>query len=401
MNRGAWHQFGNNSQKLAVEQLQHGAGAGVIISARDLAPAKLLEYAPQYRALGASVILDQQFYLPDSDVGKLADHPISRFRESVSKLNRISDADLASLQAELQRVSNALGTDAILAPALVYESGRRDIVDVNEKLFRAAKAVGDNLSRPTYATVVLGAGATTSDHGIAEVLDAATALAADGWYFAYEFDDGRVPSSEQKILRWAKAGLTLATTGKPLLAAFAGPLALLAPSFGATAAGVGHSQNLWKFDRSRFQPPPGGGGGGGDAPPRFFSSGLWGTIVYPDEIASIGQQLANEVLCASPFRAGVTSKQPFLEWSRWESNKHLVYVICRECQGLFDLGDPLAALALAKSRLVAAVQLHSRIVAGGLTLKDDSFAYQKTWHAVLARLESECAVDYEYLTLLR
>ena len=36
MRRGAWHQCGYNSQRLVIEQIQIGAGLGVIISSRDL-----------------------------------------------------------------------------------------------------------------------------------------------------------------------------------------------------------------------------------------------------------------------------------------------------------------------------------------------------------------------------
>lgn len=61
-------------------------------------------------------------------------------------------------------------------------------------------------------------------------------------------------------------------------------MALLAMACGGTAAAVGHSQNLWQFTRTRWE-PTGPGGGGGDAPPRYFSNALWGTIIYEDEWA--------------------------------------------------------------------------------------------------------------------
>ena len=36
MNRGAWHQCGDRSQRLVIEQLEAGRGVGVILSPRDL-----------------------------------------------------------------------------------------------------------------------------------------------------------------------------------------------------------------------------------------------------------------------------------------------------------------------------------------------------------------------------
>lgn len=62
MKRGVWHQFGDRSQKLALEQLEQGVGVGVVISPRDLAQNKAIEYAPQYRAAGGDVLYDPQFY---------------------------------------------------------------------------------------------------------------------------------------------------------------------------------------------------------------------------------------------------------------------------------------------------------------------------------------------------
>ena len=113
--------------------------------------------------------------------------------------------------------------------------------------------------------------------------------------------------------------MTLACTGRPVLHAYAGPLGLLSFGFGASAVGIGHSQNLWKFTRVRWQPTV-AQGGGGDAPPRFFSTALWGTIIYPDETIQLSVNLRTQILTQSPFSAPVASN---VEWTRWDSGKHL------------------------------------------------------------------------------
>ena len=48
----------------------------------------------------------------------------------------------------------------LIAPAIPYEAARPDITQLNARLFLAAKAAGDALSIPTYATVVLGSSVT-------------------------------------------------------------------------------------------------------------------------------------------------------------------------------------------------------------------------------------------------
>ncbi len=64
MQRGIWHQFGDKSQRLVLEQLQHHNGVGVILSPRDLSYDHAIEYAGKYRASNAEVLIDFQFYIP-------------------------------------------------------------------------------------------------------------------------------------------------------------------------------------------------------------------------------------------------------------------------------------------------------------------------------------------------
>src|SRR5688500_960290 len=123
MRRGVWHQCGDRSQKLAAEQITAGVGVGVVISSRDLAYNNAMEYARAYHDLGAQVLLDQQFFMPDSTVGKLSTYPINKHRNTVSGLHVISDVDLADFAKELETISKAVAADGIIAPAVVYEAG--------------------------------------------------------------------------------------------------------------------------------------------------------------------------------------------------------------------------------------------------------------------------------------
>src|SRR5437016_2772442 len=102
MRRGVWHQCGDRSQNLVEEQLQKGAGVGVIISPRDLSRDRAIEYASRYRALGAELLLDHQYYIPEFTNGRFETYPISRFRKGVSSLNKISDQDLTDFRNELR-----------------------------------------------------------------------------------------------------------------------------------------------------------------------------------------------------------------------------------------------------------------------------------------------------------
>ena len=399
MRRGPWHQFGDRSQELAREQLNQGVGVGVIISPRDLSESNAVRRAEEYRALGAHVLIDQQFYVPTFSNRNLASYSISQYRDTISQLCQITDSDLHEFAVELERIHRALSADGLIAPALAYEAGRPDLVQLNSRLFACAKQVGDNIGIPTYATVVIGRSATSSRQTVKAVLSHATGLDSDGWYFAFEFESERVPSSRDAILQCCVAGLTLACTDKPVLHAYAGPMALLSLGFGATAAGVGHSQNLWKFTPGRWAPPP-NQGGGGTAPPRFFSRSLWGTIVYPDEVALLSAALRSQVLVQSPFSTSVSANSPFLGWSRWEAHKHLVNMICSEVASMSTTADPRSNATAAITLLQDAINLHGNIAGLGISLRDDTNAYQENWRTALEELLSNHSGDYDYLALL-
>jgi hypothetical protein len=397
MQRGAWHQCGNRSQKLASEQLGHKSGVGVIISPRDLSRDNAVKYAQEYRSLGGEVLIDYQYYVPEFTNDQLDSYPISRFRLDVSTLNKISDQDLADLGNELRLDHKDLTPSAVVAPAVVYQAGRPDIVQLNARFFTCAKRVADDLGIPIYATVVLGRSVTSSDHTVRTTLSQATALDADGWYFGFEFEDERIPSSRDAVRRCCVAGLTLACTGKPVLHAYAGPMGLLSFGFGAAAVGVGHSQNLWKFTRDRWALAP-SQGGGGDAPARFFSSELWGTIVYPDETSQLSPAIRDKILTHSPFCEPVLSS---LEWNRWDSGKHLVYCLAQEFSNLASEKDLRKNVKSAIARLENAISLHEAIEKESVFLTDDTTAYHANWKAALEDFLSQNESDFDYFDLLQ
>lgn len=401
MRRGPWHQFGFNSHRdFALDLLRQGAGVGVIISSRDLAMQGAIEYSQSYHELDAHVLVDLQFYVPDFSNANLDSYEISEYRLSVSRLHQITNDDLARLASKLEAIYRDLSPDGLIAPAIVYETGRTNIIELNARLFENAKRVGDSLGIPTYATVVLGNSVISSDETINAILSSATSLNCDGWYFSFEFDPERIPSSRSSVYRCCTAGLTLACTGKPVLHAYSGPMALLSLGFGAKATAIGHYQNLWKFLRERWR-PPGTRRGRGRAPARYFSNTLWGTIVYPDEIARLSLELQNQVITPSPFSTRISPGPPFLPLSRWDTNKHLVSIICSTVTDVASSSDPRSNASAAIAVLERAVDLHGRIAGTGISLRDDTNAYQENWRAAMNDLLTTHSSDFDYLEMLR
>ena len=398
MKRGAWHQCGDRSQKLVVEQLTAGHGVGVILSPRDLTRDMAVKYAAQYIDLGAAVLIDPQFYVPDFSNDYLDTYGLTTFRTSLSSLRQITDAELSDLAGELETLGSALRVSGMIAPAAMYEAGRTDIVELNARLFGAAKRAGDVLGVPTFASVTLAQSVTNSDSTVAAAVDAATAINADGWYYAFEFREERIPSARDAVQRCCDAGLSLAMTGRPVLHAYAGPMCLLSYGFGATAVGVGHSQNLWKFTRQRWEPPS-GQGGGGDAPPRFFSKALWGTVVYPDETHTMNTKLRAQVLTPTSFCEPVMAT-PSTTWPRWEAGKHLVCTLAETSDELAAFATARKSAQFAGERLADAVALYGAIRQTGIQLKDSADAYQKNWRLAIGDVLRKRASDFDYLELM-
>jgi len=398
MRVGAWHQMGDRSQRLVLEQIQAGRGAGVVVSPRDLPLPNAIGYAEQYRDLGAELLLDLQFYFPEFTNDRLDTYPPQRHRAAISQLANLSSTSLQELSTDIATVSRDLHATGVLAPALLYQAARPDISQSNARLFISARRAADDLGLPCYATVFLARSATSSDNTMFSALSDATALSADGWYYGYEFPPERIPSAKAETLRCAAAGLTLACTGKPVFHAYAGPMAIVSPCFGASATGIGHFQNTWSFNPGRWKTAS-DQGGGGEAPPRFFSTTLWGTIVYPDEVFQLPQPLRTQILSISPYSANLSSPQPS-PWSRWDANKHLVYAQVTALQDLFAAATLDEATGRSSAILSEAVSIHAQIAATGLHLRDATSSYQANWLGALNDLHSQHDGDFQYLEMI-
>jgi hypothetical protein len=396
MKRGIWHQFGDKSQRLVAEVLKAGDGVGVVLSPRDLSFTKAEEYVESYRDAGAEILADQQFYNPDFQNAHTASYPTDKYRLSVSKLAALNNKDSADLRIQLRSVNRTLKASAVLAPAVVCEAARPEFMSLNSRLFAPAREAANDLGVPTYATVILGHSVTTSTASIKKALADATKLSADGWYFGFEFSEDRIPTSEDAVYRFCEAALELACTGKPVLHAYAGPMAVLSLGAGSTGTAIGHSQITWQFNRERWQKEA-KQGGGGDTPARFFSAELWGTIVYPDEIAALPARLKNSIITQSRYSNSVRSN---LKLDKWEANKHLVTAISNVVKKIAETDNARASANAAIYILKEAERLHGEIAKLGIQLKDRTSSYQRNWRRALENLLAKHTSDFDYLQLL-
>ena len=396
MQAGVWYQMGDKSQVMVRDLLKKGIGVGVILSQRDLSAENAKRYAANYRMRGADVLVDMQFYNPGFSNPKLLTYPSKELRLPMSRLLRQSDDYYKRVAAVTTQLNSTLQTSAVLAPSLVLEAARPEFANTNRRLLQAARVAATDLGLPLLATVALGRSITAADEPLMRALSDATSLDCDGWYFAFEFPPCRVPYTKEDVRRLGTALLMLACTGKPVLHAFAGLLAPLSLTWGATGAAIGHSQNLWKFVRERWEPTSGAGGGGG-APSRFFSSALWGTIVYPDETRRLSEVLRSAVMTPSPYAERAMRDQ---EWSRWDSHKHLLYVVGKVTQAIAGISSRTDRERQVGAVLKSAVRMHHRVLKFIPSLKDGTDKYQAGWADALRKVRAQRSEEYEYLSLL-
>jgi hypothetical protein len=172
-------------------------------------------------------------------------------------------------------------------------------------------------------------------------------------------------------------------------------MGLLSFGFGASGVGIGHSQNLWKFTRERWE-GANGQSGGGNAPARYFSGALWGTIIYPDETSQLTVAVRNQVLTPpTAFCAPVLATPP-LPWKRWEAGKHLVTVLGQTYGGLAATTNARTNANDAVARLTSALTLHAMIKGLGITLGDSTDAYQANWRLAMTDLLTNRATDFDF-----
>ena len=96
----------------------------------------------------------------------------------------------------------------------------------------------------------------------------------------------------------------------------------------------------------------------------------------------------------------VTTNRPFLNWNRWDANKHLVNIISNEITRISQELDPRANAQEAFVLLNNAIDLHTRISSFGINLIDGTNIYQNTWRDVIEFLLTNHTTDYEYFDLI-
>lgn len=400
MHTGLWHQLGDRSQLLAREQLTIRGLGGVILSPRDLSKQNAEKYGRDYQSLGAEVIFDPQFYIPQHLVGKQNTYEdLIDFRISVSRLAENSATEFRLLSRKLRTLTQQLSCTAIMAPAVAMDAGQPDQLKVNLALLDAAIATGSTLQLPVYGVIPVGESLALSENELADVLSGFTTRDVDGWILMMDLGSDGFCRSVHHASPLCRSVLRLAQSGKPVMHGCAGANCLLSLACGANAFGMTHSKNMWRLPLSRFEPKEGGGGGA--APTRLFSGALWSTLVFPDELVQLPRRLRAMILETSEWvNINPNDRQYYpAAISQWDAYKHLLHVVESVAGNILLQPSIVSRFQSVVDHLESAQILFSQIQSY-YEPKDMASGHHQAWLDVLAQTRADRHADFDYIDLI-
>lgn len=409
---GAWHQLGSNTHDLAQALLQNNIGDGAILSPKDLDYRLARGSAQGFKNLGKGILWDPQFYDPEHRPKKSLTYPTFEARRSEEELIDLSERGRDALSKALEQINRDLHCSAVIAPALTYQAGSSKIRAVNRMLFTCAKKAGDAIGIPTLASVPFGNSTCFDDSEINAVLNAATALPADGWYVVFEFSGEHFPRKKPEVLRCATACLSLAAARPPLIFGYAGLLSLPVMAWGAAGAGICHQKTMWQFLTRRFQNEDtdqaearSKGGGGKKQIPHFFSDSLWQRLVYTAEVESVLQlpdTLHSKILAPTTYSPTLQADQPIPFWALQESHKHLLACWARAITDLANIPSLSQRSKEVTRKLDEQLALWEDITPYGFSFKSSFKAkHLSMWRDVSADLSDRRQIDFDWAELQR
>ncbi len=401
MRQGVWHQVGHNLHLRTLAVVKAGIGEGSILSSGDATYDSHKKTAKLLRSAGSQVLIDTQFHTPSLTNPRIETYPYNKYRLALTGQLRAGQPQLDSLAETLEEVNRELRTVAILAPSLIYEPSRPDIVDLNSELFSTAKLVGDSLGTPTIATVGIDSAVAASSIELDNILGHCTSLGADGFYLCYEFPSKLFRATVSDILTFSKTCLKLAACGVPLIHGYAGPLSLLSVGCGAQSVALSPFLSMWAFTKQRLEPST--GGGDGSQPRRFFSTTLWSRIAIPDDLFFVPQASVSGLLqIHSPFsNVLANSDLSVVKWTKGDSEAHAVWAMGDVLNSLLALKNYRQIARQVIQGLQVAQEWHNHLRELNAHLKaQEETVYHQTWISALTRLLAENSDDFDFLELL-
>lgn len=256
----AYFQMGHHSENL-IGETDLGNYRGIVLSPINRLPSELSGDVSRFCSLDDyDIVFDPQLYYPNSERGKLHDHPY--FPSDFDTVDLSSLPWWDRLVGELAEHAASLCVTALASPVFqprVWSSDYyRLCTDISRQLTKAFK--GEPLR--VYSTVMTNMSELADEGRVMEIAAIMSDTDADGYYLVFQSDTQprRELSDEAELYGMMSLISELKQTERPVLVSNCSSDMVLFKAAGADHCATGKFFNLRRFTKSRYEEPKEGGG---------------------------------------------------------------------------------------------------------------------------------------------
>ena len=257
-------QFAHQMQAVCRELIQEWGGGTVIMSPRDCKPpdenkpCKLEKHAASIRDVGGRILIDPQFYIPESNHKVLTSHAYwPKAYDSVEFWDG-DEPNYGELLKSLGKLNAKVSASAIILPGTLATAVDDEWFDRQSRMIKAARMeYGDD---ELLATVALSADVARSTDQVHAILATASDWKVQGIYLVCEHPDGQyLVENDAWIANILDLTAGLRLSGKNVVIGYANQQMLVAACASVTAIASGSHKMKRQFSSSTMMEKDGDG----------------------------------------------------------------------------------------------------------------------------------------------
>jgi len=248
-------QFGFNMQVVCRELIADWGGGTVIMSPRDCAPpdeekgkpCEIEKHASSIRGVGGTVLIDPQFYVPDSDHQRLTKHGYWPEEYDSVEFWKEDSQDYEALIKNVAELNARTQAGALIVPGTLASEVNDEWLDRQAKMIGTAANVFP-ADKEHYATVALSAAAMRDSDQIHSLLSASNNWGTHGIYLVCEHPENKYLVEEDAwVINLLDLTAGFRLRGFKVVIGYANQQMLAAACAGATAIASGSHQLKRRF----------------------------------------------------------------------------------------------------------------------------------------------------------
>lgn len=221
---------------------------GVILSPRDIEPARLVPLAQDVHRIGREVLLDPQCFVHDADHERLLRHAYWTTYRSCSTDSLLNGAGTDQLVTTIAALNLALKTDRLILPGLLADPVDENWLHLQTRIVAAGHSTGKRL----LATVALSESAVRDEVQVEAIVDAARSWAVEGIYLVAETPSAYLVDDPTWLANVALLVGGLRLAGKSVIVGYANHQLLHLAAVKVNALASGTWRNVRAFPPAKF-----------------------------------------------------------------------------------------------------------------------------------------------------